>query len=54
MFWVEYLCLRLSPYWQSAGGPLPIQIAIRRAQIVKPLRGRARVLNQAGEVVYSL
>ena len=53
-YWVEYLCPRQGPYWQAAGGPFPYQIAVHRAQIVKPPLGSARVIDQAGRIVYSL
>lgn len=55
-FTVQYFCPRQSPYWQgSNAGPVPAwSQAVGLAQILKPTRGSARVLNLYGQTVYEI
>jgi hypothetical protein len=54
MFRVEYYCPRQSPFWQPAGVLPTLRAAILRAQVVKPPRGNARVLNSAGFLLWQI
>ena len=55
MYRVEYFCPRQSPYWQGGAPPTPnLQAAIGLAQVLKPPRGAARVLDQSDSVVYQI
>jgi hypothetical protein len=52
MFRVQYFCPRQAPYWQAAGSFMNLNQAVMRAQVVKPPRGSARVLDPWGRQVY--
>jgi len=56
-FQVEYFCPSQSPYWQTPRGVFPImslQQAIAWAQVLKPGRGSARVVDSTGTVQYQI
>jgi hypothetical protein len=55
MYWVEYYCPRQSPFWQRAIQAYPdFNFACMQAQIMKPPRGSARVVDSFGRVLYSI
>jgi len=55
MYWVEYFCPRQGPFWQRAIQPYQdFHIACLQAQVVKPPRGNARVIDSSGQVLYSI
>ena len=50
-FTVEYFCPRQSPYWQRSRRPgiATWREALAEAQMIKPARGAARILNVYGQ-----